>query len=172
MALVVLASYQPRKSRKPWINSRSTTSRQSIRPGDTYAMIPTQTAFHHHAECGLTSKQPNSEATLGQQDAPKTFTIHTKALSNEPGCMSKQAMLNNMEVSLKELGVDSVSTRTDDPSIRLLLLISARSICTTSTHQTTRRLSRKLSLPFRSSMQLGNSRGYDLCMKQVEHAER
>ena len=81
-------------------------------------------------------------------------------------------MLNNMEVSLKELGVDSVSTRTDDPSIRLLLLISARLICTTSTHQTNRRLSRKLSLPYRSSMPLGNSRGYDPFMKQVEHAER
>ena len=172
MALVVLASYQPLRFRKPWIYSRSTMSRPSILPGDTYATISMQTAFHHHVECGLTPKQPNSEATLGQQDAPKTFSIHTKALSNEPGCMSKQSMLSNMEVSLKELGVDSVSTRTDDASIRLLLLISARWTCTTSTHQTTRRLSRKLSLPYRSSMPLENSKGYDLFMNQVEHAER
>ena len=73
-------------------------------------MIPMQMASHHGEGCELTPKQPDSEATLGQQDAPKTFAIHTKAPALDPGSMSKQSVLNGMEESLKQLGEDSVST--------------------------------------------------------------
>ena len=147
-------------------------SRQLTQPGDTYATIPMQIAVIHDAERGLTPEQQDSEAILGQLDAPKTFVIQTKAPGLEPGALSKQSVLDGMEKSLKELGVDSVSTRSDDSSIRQLFLILARWICTTSTRQTIRRLSRKLSPPFKSSTPLGNLRGYDSSLKQVEHAER
>jgi aflatoxin B1 aldehyde reductase len=52
--------------------------------------------------------QPNSEATLGKHGAPKRFTIHTKAPGFAPGASSRQSILEGMERSLNDLGVDSV----------------------------------------------------------------
>lgn len=54
------------------------------------------------------SIQPDSELALGQIDAPQKFAIHTKAPALRPGCMSKQSMLDGMEKSLKDLGVETV----------------------------------------------------------------
>ncbi|KAL8733541.1 MAG: hypothetical protein Q9181_003540 [Wetmoreana brouardii] len=48
-----------------------------------------------------------SEATLGEHDAPKRFKIHTKAPALGPGCQSRQSVLEGMERSLKDLGVDA-----------------------------------------------------------------
>ncbi|KAF4625083.1 hypothetical protein G7Y89_g13086 [Cudoniella acicularis] len=49
-----------------------------------------------------------SEATIGSIPAAKNFEIHTKAAGFAPGAMSKKNILNSMERSLKDLGVESV----------------------------------------------------------------
>jgi len=49
-----------------------------------------------------------SEEILGKHNAPKDFIIHTKAPALSPGNMSKQGILDGIEQSLKELGVESV----------------------------------------------------------------
>lgn len=45
---------------------------------------------------------------LGKIGATKDFTIHTKAPALSPGAMTKQSVLDGMELSLKRLGVNSV----------------------------------------------------------------
>ncbi|KAK2627520.1 hypothetical protein QTJ16_003486 [Diplocarpon rosae] len=49
-----------------------------------------------------------SEAILGKHDAPKRYTIHTKALGFQPGAMGKQAVLDSISTSLENLGVEQV----------------------------------------------------------------
>ena len=52
--------------------------------------------------------QPNSEVTIGKYDAPKSFTIHTKAPGFKPGFLSKKSVIDGLDSSLKRLGVDTV----------------------------------------------------------------
>ncbi|TVY87572.1 Oxidoreductase, partial [Lachnellula willkommii] len=49
-----------------------------------------------------------SELTLKKYNAPKTFEINTKAPGFKAGALSKQRILQGLEKSLEDLGVDSV----------------------------------------------------------------
>ena len=50
----------------------------------------------------------SSEAILGKVGAPKRFTIDTKAPGFKAGYMGKQNVIDGMNKSLKDLGVESV----------------------------------------------------------------
>ncbi|KAG8529243.1 uncharacterized protein KY384_005878 [Bacidia gigantensis] len=50
----------------------------------------------------------DSETVLGERHAPKEFVIHTKAPALYPRCLTRQRVLDGMQKSLKDLGVDSV----------------------------------------------------------------
>ncbi|KAL8640694.1 MAG: hypothetical protein Q9228_002420, partial [Teloschistes exilis] len=50
----------------------------------------------------------DSEATLGKHKLSEKFSSHTKAPALSPGCLSRQSILDGIETSLKELGVDVV----------------------------------------------------------------
>jgi len=70
----------------------------------------------------------SSEVTLAKYGAPSKFTIHTKAPGFRLGAQSKKGVIEGMEKSLKDLGVDSVDTyylHSPDPDTPLEETLSA-----------------------------------------------
>jgi aflatoxin B1 aldehyde reductase len=63
---------------------------------------------HNVKELDTANIYPDSEETLGKVEAPKRFVISTKAPGFAPGSLTKQSVLEGMEKSLKQLGVESV----------------------------------------------------------------
>ena len=59
-------------------------------------------------------KQPESEEILGKVEAAKRFTISTKAPGFKAGTLAKQSVLDGIEKSLRDLGVNSVGFVTAD----------------------------------------------------------
>jgi len=104
--------------------------------------------------------QAGSEVTLGKQDAPKRFEIHTKAPALTPSSLSRQSILDGMAKSLKDLGTDTVCILGFFASRRGAYTSHTRWTYIISTAQMLELQSRKPCPPSRNYMLLGSSNAY------------
>jgi len=103
-----------------------------------------------------------SEVTLGQYGAAREFVIHTKAPALSRGSLSRQSILDGMEKSLRDLGVDAVRALTVFVFGFFADGDNARLSCIIFISQTLRLRLRKACLRSKTCMQPGSSSVYVL----------